>query len=102
MRDVRSADYCQVAANQNLVEIKLSFCQGSHQVAPENSGSAHIRAASSHRIAQISHLLSEFNNLHVYPVWHMSCLTTNVVARTTKEATHDKRSEQELYGACGR
>jgi hypothetical protein len=31
MRDVRSADYCQVApANQNLVEIKVISAKGSH------------------------------------------------------------------------
>ena len=64
---------------------------------PENSGSAHIRSASPHRIAQRSHLLSEFNNLHVYPVWHLPCLTTNVIARTTKEATHDKRSRARVF-----
>ena len=84
---------------QNLVGIKSDIsAKGSHQVAPKITAVPISGQLSPHRIAPRTHLLSEFNNLHVHPVWYQACLSTNV---TTKEATHDKRSEQEFSGACG-
>ena len=72
--------------------------KGSHQVAPKITAVPISGQLSPHLIAPRTHLLSELNNLHLHPVWYQACLSTNV---TTKEATHDKRSEQEFSGACG-